>query len=86
MKQLLRTSLGCLFIALALNALFSYGQTLAPLAPPLENLPDPPWLQVNTHNPSNNQSHRAEWTVLISSRKPIVKQIRTDCWEISFEH
>ena len=70
-REILRTSLGCLFIALALNAAFTFAQ-------------DAPWLQVNTHNPTNDATHLPKWTVIISSKKPSVKQIRENCWEISF--
>jgi hypothetical protein len=71
MKELLRTSVWCLFIALALNVAFTQAQ-------------ESPWLQLNTHNPARNVKLKPEWTVIISSVKPYVKQIRDNCWEISF--
>ena len=71
MRQLLRTSLGCLFIALALNAAFTFAQ-------------DAPWLQVNCHNPASNANLLPKWTVIISTKKPEIKQLRNNRWEISF--
>ena len=70
-RELLRTSLGCLFIALALNAAFTFAQ-------------DAPWLQVNTHNPASDQTMKPEWTVIISAKKPSIRQLRDNRWEISF--
>ncbi len=70
--------MGCLFIALALNAMFSYAEPLAQS--------EPPWLQLNTHNPSNNATLKPQWTVIITSKKPMIKQIRENRWEIEFEH
>ena len=67
----LKTSLGCLFIALALHTAFIYAQDL-------------PWLQVNSHNPSNNMTLKPRWTVIISSVRPNVKQLRDNRWEIEF--
>jgi hypothetical protein len=79
----LKTSLGCLFIALALNAAFTFGQGLAPGV--LDNPGDDrPWLQLNCHNPSNNTTLTPKHTVIISSVRPQVKQIKENRWEISF--
>lgn len=77
MRNLLRTSLGCLFIALALNTAFTFAQALVP-----QPAQDAPWLQLNCHNKTMEQ--KPEWTVIITSKKPSIKQIRTNCWEISF--
>lgn len=76
MKKLL-----CLFIALALNAAFTFAQALAPggLAPG-----DNTWLQLNCHNSGNTPQLKPQHTVIISSVKPSIKQLSTNRWEISF--
>jgi hypothetical protein len=68
----LKTSLGCLFIALMLRSGFMLAQG------------ELPWLQLNCHNPSNNMTLKPKWTVIISSVRPNVKQIRDNRWEIEF--
>jgi hypothetical protein len=68
----LKTSLGCLFIALMFRAGFMLAQG------------ELPWLQVNSHNPSSNMTLKPKWTVIISSVQPRVKQIRDNRWEIEF--
>jgi len=70
----------CLFIALALNTAFTYSQTLQPEIPFIE----PPWLQINCNNPAKNQTLKPEWTVIVTSVKPSIKQIDINHWEISF--
>lgn len=78
MKNLLKISVGCLFIALGLNAAFT--QFIEPEIP----FQEPPWLQLNCHNPANNVRLNPEWTVIVTSEKPTVKQIDVKRWEISF--
>jgi hypothetical protein len=73
MKNLLKISVGCLFIALALNVAFTLAQDA-----------ETPWLQLNCHNPANNVKLNPKWTVIVTSKKPSVKQIAVDRWEISF--
>lgn len=99
MNNILKTSLGCLFIALALNTAFTYAQQSMwllpyppiPLTQPRVSLaqpqipiqPDMPWLQINSHS-KPNERQKPEWTVIITSIKPSIKQIDTNRWEISF--
>lgn len=71
MKEALRTSWWCLIAACVLNTAFTFAQ-------------DEPWLQLNSHNPANNAQLKPKYTVIISSVKPTVKQIRENRWEISF--
>jgi len=72
----------CLFIALGLNAAFTFAQTFVvqPEIPFIEL----PWLQINCHNPAKNQKLKPEWTVIVTSVKPIIKQLDINRWEISF--
>ena len=79
----LKISIGCLFIALALNAAFTFAQTLVPQ--PEVQFQEPPWLQMNVHNPARNQRLKPEWTVIVTSIKPSIKQIDVNHWEISFK-
>jgi hypothetical protein len=88
----LKTSVGCLFIALALNAAFTYGQSLW-LAPypaiPMVKQPvqsDTVWLQLNSHSNSRDMKLTPEHTVIVTSKQPTIKQIRKNCWQISFAH
>jgi hypothetical protein len=76
MKKLL-----LLFIALALNAAFTFAQATTPagLAPG-----DNPWLQLNCHNSANTPQLKPQHTVIISSVKPVIKQLTQNRWEISF--
>jgi hypothetical protein len=68
----LKTSLGCLFIALMLRSGFMLAQG------------DLPWLQLNCHNPTSKPALTPKWTVIISSVQPKVRQIRNNRWEIEF--
>ena len=45
---------------------------------------EPPWLQINCNNPAKNQKLKPEWTVIVTSIKPSIKQIDINHWEISF--
>jgi hypothetical protein len=89
MKNLLKTSLGCLFITLLLNAAFTFAQGLIDPHPMLPIPPDiqwePPWLQINCHNPAKNQKLKPEWTVIVSAMKPAIRQIDIHRWEITFK-
>lgn len=87
MKPLLRTSLVCLFIALALNAAFTSAQSLwlTPNPPiPLNQPANTPWLQLNSHNPTRDRTLKPQWTVIITSVKPSIRQIAPKRWEIEF--
>jgi hypothetical protein len=75
--------LWCLFIALALNAAFTFAQSLVPVQPEVPFI-EPPWLQINCHNPAKNQKLKPQWTVIVTSVKPSIKQIGINRWEISF--
>jgi hypothetical protein len=81
MNNLLKTSLGCLFIALALNVAFTLAQDTMQTEIPYRL---PPWLQMNVHNASSRENLRPESTIIITTAKPQVKQIREKCWQISF--
>ena len=70
-----------LFIALALNAVFTLAQGLAPRGLAAG---DNTSLQLNCHNPAKSQELKPEWTVIVSAVKLTVKQMNTSRWEISF--
>lgn len=47
---------------------------------------DPSWLQLNVHNPAGGQVRlKPEWTVIVTSVKPQIRQLDISCWEISFK-
>lgn len=79
MMNALKISLGCLFIALALNVVFS--QILAPTT-----AFDIPWLQINTttHRPGDKWQN-PEFTVIYSSAIPIVTRLSPTRWQITFQ-
>ena len=82
--SILKTSLGCLFIALLLNAAFTFAQGLAPGA--LGSTENIKWLQLNYHNPKGLNAFMPQYTVIITSARPTVKQLQTNRWEISFSN
>jgi hypothetical protein len=46
---------------------------------------DPSWLQMNVHNPAGTHERlKPEWTVIVTSVKPQIRQLDISCWEISF--
>jgi hypothetical protein len=81
MNNLLKTSVGCLFIALGLNAAFTLAQDTMQTEIPYHL---PPWLQMNVHKAASRDNLRPESTVIITTARPEVKKIREKCWQISF--
>lgn len=79
MKEILRTSLWCLFMALALNVAFSHAQALVPQTATAADLP---WLKVFVRNPTG--SSKPEDVTIISANKPEVRKLRDNRWQISF--
>ena len=67
----LKFSLGVLIGVLIMNGLFATAQ-------------DAVWLQLNCHNSAADTKLNPKHTVVISSVRPVVKQLRPDRWEISF--
>jgi hypothetical protein len=71
MKQALKFSVGCLIGVMAMHTLFCLGQ-------------DAVWLQLNCHSTTQTKGLQPKHTVVISSVRPVVKQLRSNRWEISF--
>lgn len=78
LRTVLRWSLACLCMLLALNAVM--GQILAP-----PTVFDIPWMQVTVgHRPGDNWQN-PESTVIYSSAIPTVKQLSPKRWQITFQ-
>jgi hypothetical protein len=75
----LKISLGCLFIALALNTAFTFAQGiwLVPY-PPIPQ--DQPWIRIS----SRDDSHRPEATTIQTTAIPTVTRISPKVWAITF--
>jgi hypothetical protein len=67
-----------LFFAILTCAAAGFAQGLAPSQVDLH------WLQLNFHNKPGDARLRPELTVIITSARPTINQIREGCWEISF--
>jgi hypothetical protein len=78
MKAALQTSLGCLFIALALNVALTHAQLLTP-----ESAFDLPWLQIRT-TAGQDRTMRPESTTIYTSVPPLVRQVSGNRWQITF--
>ena len=78
MKTALQTSLGCLFIALLLNAAFTFAQGLTLTAPATIN--PAPWLKIYTHN---NPGEPVQ-VIILSNREPTIFQMGDKEWRIKF--
>lgn len=74
LKDFMRASAGCLFIALALNAAFT--QVLAPA----DQFKDLPWLRLIFHE----NKHRPQDVTIITKAQPQVTKLRENQWQISF--
>jgi hypothetical protein len=77
----LKTSLGCLFIALALNTAFTFAGNmwLVPY-PPIHQAEDRPWMQIS----SGGDSHKPESTVIKTTAIPTVSKVTPTLWIITF--
>jgi hypothetical protein len=75
----LKASLGCLFIALALNTAFTFAQNvwLVPY-PPIPQ--DRPWMRIST----SDDSHKPESTTIQTTAIPTVTRISPSVWAITF--
>ena len=76
--------LWCLFIALALNEASSFAQDWQQDGSHPSPPPSAPWLQLNCHNSGDIPQLKPQHTVIISSVKPVIKQLTNNRWEISF--
>lgn len=86
MREMLRASVWCLFIALALNVAFT--QALAPgvLGPGKAAGTTRAWLKIEYLNDAGNcpDCYRPDRTVIYSKKEPVVKKISEKVWTITF--
>lgn len=75
----LKISLGCLFIALALNNAFTFAQSML-LVPYPARPSDMPWMRIN----SKDETHRPEATTIQTTAIPTVTRISPKVWAITF--
>jgi hypothetical protein len=68
----LKTSLGCLFIALALNTAFTFAIP--------QQQQDRPWMQIS----SGGDSHKPESTIIKTTAIPSVTKVTPTLWIITF--
>ena len=77
--NILKTSLGCLFIALAMNTAFTFAQSMF-LVPYPSRPSDMPWMRID----SKDETHRPESLTIQTTAIPTVTRISPTVWAITF--
>ena len=75
----LKISLGCLFIALAMNTAFTFAQSMF-LVPYPSRPSDMPWMRID----SKDETHRPETTFIQTTAIPTVTRVSPNVWMITF--